>query len=148
MAREHKARLWDEDNKVLSFIDLLDLEATIQALDSFRDYFGATYFRLHPEYWMDFTGLKDKKGKEIFNSDIISVDELDTSHPTKGKQPIIQSFPKSVVVWSNSMCCFMYNPIRKGASYINYSHQMLCYGGNIQVIGNIYENPELIQQPL
>ncbi len=88
-----------------------------------------------------FTGIQDKNGKDIYEGDVISCDELDCSQPTNGKQPVLQSFPKALVEWNKSKLTFTYNPIKNGRALL---HQMLCYAGNIKIIGNIFQNTELL----
>jgi len=63
-----------------------------------------------------FSGLKDKKGKEIYEKDIVNY----------GADP-------SVVVFENG--CFW----SRAGQYELYIHR------DIEVIGNIYENPELLR---
>lgn len=68
---------------------------------------------------MQYTGLKDKNGVEIYESDIL---EFRSGLVPKGTNPMI----KQVVRW--------YKP---EAEFINLAGD---------VIGNIYENPELINE--
>lgn len=69
-----------------------------------------------------YTGLKDKNEKEIYEGDIIQydVDEVFT------------------IVWNNDYACFDFEP-RDGDDTIA---DLLVSG--CEVIGNIFENPELI----
>ena len=66
--------------------------------------------------WMQYTGLKDKNGKEIFEGDIID-------HPYKGIK---------TVFWDESLPGF--------GSEGTYVSRLT----NGEVIGNIYENKELL----
>ena len=94
--------------------------------DIIRDYVLGDFID-NPEYIVtQQTGLKDKNGREIFEGDIIRI----TDHPFEGAIPI------------------------EGNYEVGYNEQMeLCSGSWLlfrmkhycEVIGNIYENPELLK---
>jgi uncharacterized phage protein (TIGR01671 family) len=74
------------------------------------------------EYFMQFTGLYDKNGKEIYEGDIL-----------KG-----QFTNPLAVVYENGCFCF-YNDLQSGNDRL---HQMRVE--KLEVIGNVFENPELL----
>jgi uncharacterized phage protein (TIGR01671 family) len=80
---------------------------------------------------MQYTGLKDKNGKEIYEGDLLRCvfdDEDEDNTPSE-------------VVFA------------RGAFFIGYEPNMICLtvgeceADELEVIGNIYENPELLTQP-
>ena len=78
---------------------------------------------------MQSTGLFDKNGKEIFEGDIVDY---------KGR--------KAIIKWHGSYASFIYRFIDKPKErkaewsplYLAYLH--------VEIIGNIYENPELLEE--
>lgn len=85
-----------------------------------------------------FTGLKDKNGKDIYEGDILEFPEFYDSSPNDYWKRIRQQ-----VVY------------KYGAFYVGYIDQtfkgedtlfseMENYNGDFEVIGNIHENPELL----
>jgi len=77
---------------------------------------------------MQFTGLLDKNGKEIYEGDLILIDYLRDEKT------------KSVIEWyfSGWYAKSLEDPSKQVAGYGN-----LFNCKNIEIIGNIYENPEL-----
>jgi len=70
---------------------------------------------------MQFTGRKDCNGKEIYEGDILS-------SPTLTRQGRKNGHSYTIVKWSDK---------NSGFGSVNS-------GGNSSIIGNIYENPELL----
>lgn len=84
---------------------------------------------------LQFTGLTDRNGKEIYEGDIIEVSKENIEH-------IGGSITKTVVGYKNG--CYMAG--RNNIDNLN-TYLWLLAGdvGNCEVIGNIYENPELLE---
>lgn len=73
--------------------------------------------------FMHYTGLKDKDGQDVYEGDICKIDHQDARYP----------IVYGVISWDESQACW---DVGCGAaSEVNWSHK---------VIGNIYENPELV----
>ena len=118
-----KFRAWDSWRKRMSVVDRIYIDTEGVRL---YDDFG--------EYWRDFrdvelmqsTGLKDKNGKEIFEGDIVDY---------KGR--------KALVSWHGSYASFIYRFVDE-LQKRNAEWNPLCLAYmRCEVIGNIYENPEL-----
>jgi uncharacterized phage protein (TIGR01671 family) len=81
---------------------------------------------------MQYTGLKDKNGKEIYEGDIINVFDYDTEFLGYGN--VIFKYHSWCINWidSRSECIMKFD-------------EFIENGREINVIGNIYENPELLE---
>ena len=83
-----------------------------------------------------YTGLKDKNGNRIFEGDIIdaSAEWWDASGPAGHSSPIIP------VEWCEYYCGF--DP------FANYDCDcgVFIYANNCIVIGNVHDNPELLEK--
>ena len=81
---------------------------------------------------MQSTGLKDKNGVEIFEGDIVKV----SNHPFQKKEDSagIEIDGDYLIGWSDHSLTWLAGDL--------LLHQLKPY---IEVIGNIYENPELLE---
>jgi uncharacterized phage protein (TIGR01671 family) len=87
---------------------------------------------------MQFTGILDKKGKEIYEGDVIK-----GTRPVKNREGRITKEVRfiSVVEYDSWWGAFR----RKGVKQYQGLSAALMYGKELEVIGNIYENPELME---
>ena len=83
---------------------------------------------------MQCTGLKDKTGRLIYEGDIVKINEFHDAY-THGLSPYVH-----FIKYDNGCCSFM--GFRKiGSEYAEY----LDYTTDIKIIGNIFDNPELLE---
>jgi uncharacterized phage protein (TIGR01671 family) len=132
MKREIKFRGWhSEQKKMFSAEEMAIDQLTILTTGSFINVSGADV-RLSTIYPNDifiplqFTGLHDKNGKEIYEGDILS---MDNPHYGYG-DPDEKGYRLYVV---DDIIDF------------HYDYMEHCISHDAIVIGNIYENPELIK---
>lgn len=77
---------------------------------------------------MQSTGLKDKNGKEIFEGDIVDY---------KGREAVIK--------WHGSYASFIYRFVDGLQERVSEWEPLFLACYHFEVIGNIYENPELLE---
>lgn len=119
--REIKFRAWDKENKKMMKVSSLSLENKEIAVRENGTYH---FFRMKNLELMQYTGIKDKNGKEIYEGDIYHV----------GDKKI-----KYLVVWFDSG--FEGKQLRS-TSYAG----LKSWVKDIEILGNIYENPELLEE--
>ncbi len=103
--RTIKFRAWDEPSKTMFYKDVQDL------------------FIIDGVVFMQFTGLKDKNGKEIYEGDILYTPEFKTEEGTIFERKI-------EIEWN------------EGENGWNFERSD---AKRMKVIGNIYENKDLIK---
>jgi len=89
---------------------------------------------------MQYVGMKDMNGKEIYEGDIIRKEMCDYDDPAYGHYGAI-----GVVKYYEEVMGFIIDAIDEGetAFYDNMGTNFSWY--EIEVIGNIHENPDLIE---
>jgi len=117
--REIKFRAWDKkEKKIIVKGLLLTLEQGLRTFD-FPD-FHVDFADGDRYILMQYTGLKDKDGKEIYEGDVLSAYE----------RPL-------PIAWGNDSWIIGY--------YFESLHDFLYSGDPKEIIGNVYENPELLK---
>jgi len=122
MNRIIKFRAWNIDQKEFIYLNLSEDE---------NDIFGRHGLLQNGNYeaWQQFTGLKDKKGNEICEGDILKF----PNHIPHEDDEI------EVVEYSDEDANF--NPFY----YCSQCQNSNCEAETSEIIGNIYENPDLLK---
>jgi hypothetical protein len=115
MSRKIKFRVWNNNTNRYASTEL--------------NYYFVIDQRINAYEYEQFTGLKDKNGKEIYEGDIIKARDWDGD------------WGKYRIKWKQSHCAFEAFECRKHGKW-NWTLQGF---GGIEVIGNIHENPELLE---
>ena len=131
MNREIKFRAWHKDLKKMFKIGQITLEeGTWNFEPNDRGFIGMSIPYQPSFVLMQYTGLHDKNGKEIYEGDNVY---CQTKY---GKAKAIIKFidGKFVAYWNSAL------------THPENGHHIACYEINkrFEVIGNIYDNPELL----
>lgn len=124
--RKIKFRAWDEQRKTMYNGEALDVyDYLVAGLSN-----GAMFIAAYDPEWrelpiMQFTGLRDKNDKEIYEGDIVKF--LYNSTP--------QTEYKGTVKWDNDGLSWSFSGL-----LIEPTPRK-----TMEIIGNIYENPELLE---
>lgn len=97
---------------------------------------------------MQYTGLKDKDGKEIYEGDIIADPDNFGCTTGWGGGEYDECPNKKLIVWDEVDAKFKLDFINEKYRGRGVSGFSLCKGNcasRFEVIGNIYENPELLK---
>jgi len=81
---------------------------------------------------MQYTGLKDRNGKEIYEGDVLIGH---TSYELDSDSAKWIPFRPAIVKWDETVCGF----------YPFYVYDKWQFDLKVEIIGNIYENPELVK---
>jgi uncharacterized phage protein (TIGR01671 family) len=98
------------------------------------------YWSLEESVLMQWTGLNDSNGQDIYEGDIITYKAMSVLSIIPGMEPPIL---KHIVMFNDGMFGIRFGDLKN----IEPISRFLQYHTNtLKVIGNIYENPELVEQ--
>lgn len=140
--RKIKFRAWDNVQKKMFY------SITEQFDDSLNFRFG--HFDTEEPVYMQFTGLYDKNGTPIYEGDIVSGESFETSMLKHWKSGMLKHLdyeveyvPEIYVVRYHEASFKTFNLKGRWVAVLN--HHVSSEVEYLQVIGNIFENPELLE---
>ena len=111
--------------------------ATIKQIYGDRVFHTATY-EIIPETVGQFTGLTDKNGTKIFEGDIV-----------KGKSEYFGNGSlnqKAVVLYDRGQFLLSFGETLEECKQLNDFEVVGVWSGDVEVIGNVHDNPELLKE--
>ena len=123
--REYKFRCWDTKNKEMLEVQELDYKDSYNGEPMIRTTMYNDYFDTEDMILMQYTGLKDKNGKEIYEGDIVYIMPEDE---------------RGIIRWDNETARYVVIYDNIISDFDNW------YGKDLEVIGNEFDNPELLEK--
>ena len=121
--RKIKFRAWDSKTGVMFTPDAIMNDGTARPVLKLSKKRGMAYKDCPV---MQFTGLLDKNGKEIYEGDILE----------------FPSGERRKVLWQATLACFQHEAL----DYSRWGQLDEMMATKCEIIGNVYENPELLQE--
>ena len=124
-------RAWDKRDKEIRLVDEVNWK------DGKFDYIGdaITFYRGAEEVeLMQSTGLFDKNGKEIFEGDVIAIEVDDTETPINAR------------IFQNSKIGVLMFHVFEDNEDVPMVELLEDNSVAFEIIGNIYENPEFLEE--
>ncbi|MDK0941198.1 YopX family protein [Clostridium perfringens] len=128
MSREIKFRGWDSVNEVMLPVESINFREGYVSLNEGDNSLTDTLEMIE---LMQYTGLKDKNRKEIYEGDILSIKIY------SGDKVIVEG--KTVVEFKDGCFGVIWGHDKAFLSLNSF------FKAKFEVIGNIYENPELLR---
>lgn len=129
MSRTIKFRAWDKEEKCMIYDVQHTYDYTCSGKGAYEESFGEVLDDTKRYDVMEFVGF-DKNKKDMYEGDIV-IYEINCYGEQMG-----------IVKWSNRHCGFVFGECnRRSKSLVTKTSAK-----NILVIGNIYENPEIVME--
>lgn len=132
--REIKFRAWNPQKKIMKQVGALDWNEkyNVVTCNLYSDKWYRGFVKEFDFILMQYTGLKDNNGKEIYEGDIV-VGYDDGGEGECGVEYL------SIIIWDTETCGFKFKDLEYKELYPMNDY---CFE---RVIGNIFENTELIE---
>ena len=124
-----KFRAWLKEEKRMTDVnEMTFIDGEVYLISDVTDFYAYEEFKL-----MQSTGLRDKNGMEIYEGDIVKFSDCDDD---------VYITP---VVWDKNYACFGVSFSGGYPISFDYLEEFYTELKDIEVVGDIYENPELLE---
>ena len=141
--RKIEFRAWDKENKEMVEVELLGKRVLLVK--------DGEWENIENYEIMQFTGLYDKNGTPIYEGDIVTGQSFESSMLNHWKSGILKHLdyeveyvPEMYVIKYHEASFKTFDLKGKWVAVLN--HHVSSMVEDLQVIGNIYENPELLKE--
>ena len=126
MNREIKFRMWHKKSKKMFDVESINFkDRSLNMWNSVM--YTLSTFSLDDVILMQYTGLHDKNGKEIYEGDIV----VDKEDEVMGE-----------ITWNEEEASFYFSILYENGTY--EEEKLNDWASVLEVIGNVYDNPELL----
>ena len=140
--RQIKFRAWDIKNNRMIYFDRIDFRCEYNCLEFGCDWnkydfgYGDLQLDINDDPVMQFTGLQDKNGKDIYEGDIVEMRIRWAEYKGQDEDEMPVRYQKGRVVF-DSGCFWIDSPLVSINCHFHYNNS------DREVIGNIYETPDV-----
>jgi uncharacterized phage protein (TIGR01671 family) len=136
MNREIKFRAWDDVNKEMVYPIKPDINISGRA---------SWWILKSYEHVMQSTGLVDTRGNEIYEGDVVKLDE--NPDAVKGTEfHNSEDVSHHRIYWDSERAMFWDARLEDGDSLCGHLDGDISFVVDCEIVGNIYQNPEFIEK--
>lgn len=128
MMKEIKFKVWDKENKKMYYPNEISVQIFDEGFYHIEHLNGKILMQPEHARLLQFTGLTDKNGKEIYEGDIVEGNPIGATFCVTGKIIFLDGAFR--VQDANNKNRLIYDD----------------FFGKVRVIGNIYEHPEFLEK--